>query len=975
MSRLAPQPGERIRRDRPVTFTFDGRPVTGYEGDTIVSALYAEGRRTFSRSFKYHRPRGELCGCGQCSNSLMQIGDRPGVRGCAELIRPGLAVAHQNARPGLDFDVMRATDVVGGPFTPPGFYYKTFIRPRRLWPLYEKVLRHAAGLGRLPKRREERTWRTEYRRRHCDVLVTGGGIAGLAAALRAAELGADVVLCDDDVEPGGALLAEGGHERARALAARAHEAGVEILSGAAALGFYDGLVPVWQGDILHQVRARRHVAATGTLEQPLVFPDNDLPGVMLAGGARRLAALYAVKPGEAAIVATTGDRGLDAALALQAAGVRVLAVADLRPDAGGGALAERVRAAGIELLPAATIVRARGGKAVTGALLGRIDARGVADPASVREYECDLVAVSGGAVPATSLLLQGGARARYDEATARFVAESLHEQVLVAGAVAGYEDADAAELSGRVAGAQAALALGARRRSAPDPPAVAATRRRGEDGARTALGEDEAALAATAPPAPVAAPPAHARDGRRGGKAFVDLDEDQTVKDIAYAAAEGYDSIELSKRYTTVTMGPSQGRFSQLAAIRALGAHTGLTPAEVGMTTARPPWVPVPMGVLAGRPFEPAKRSAIHGRQREQNATVKWAGDWRRTYDYGDPEAEALAVHESAGVIDVSTLGKLLVRGPGAGELLDRLYPNRLANLKPGRVRYGVMTSDAGRILDDGTVCRLDDDTFYVTTTSSGAAAIEEWFGWWLATWDLDARVTDVTQGLAAINLAGPRAREILAGLAPELDVSADGFAYLDARRAPVAGVESLLMRIGFVGEVGYEIHFPSAYGEHVWDALVAAGARPFGLEPQRVLRLQKLHVIVGQDTDSESTPFGAAMPWIVKLDKDEDFIGRWALEHAAERPAETALVGFTLADGHVPTEGAVVRAENGGPLGQVTSSRRSPQLGQVIGMAWVPAALASDGASITICDEGSDFAATVTTRPFYDPEGKVLRS
>ena len=416
-------------------------------------------------------------------------------------------------------------------------------------------------------------------------------------------------------------------------------------------------------------------------------------------------------------------------------------------------------------------------------------------------------------------------------------------------------------------------------------------------------------------------------------------------------------------------MGPSQGRFSQLASIRALGEHTGITLGEVGMTTARPPWVSVPMGVLAGRPFEPAKRSAIHGRQREQNATVKWAGDWRRAYDYGEPEAEAVAVHESAGVIDVSTLGKLLVRGPGAGELLDRLYPNRFSNLKPGRIRYGVMTSDAGRIMDDGTICRLDDDSFYVTTTSSGAGAIEEWFGWWLATWDLEARVTDVTQALCAVNLAGPKAREILAGLT-DLDTSPEGFAYLDGKQGKVAGVDALLLRIGFVGEVGYEIHFPAAYGEHVWDALVAAGARPFGLEPQRILRLQKLHVIVGQDTDSESTPYGAAMPWIVKLDKEQDFIGRWALEHAAEHPAEYALVGFTMANGHVPTEGAVVL-----PGGQVTSSRHSPQLGKAIGMAWVPAGQAEDGAEITISDEGATYAATVTTSPFFDPEGEVLRS
>ena len=952
MTRLPVQPGERIDRTRPITFTFDGKPVPAYAGDTIASALYAHGRRTFSRSFKYHRPRGELCGCGQCANSLVQIAGRPGVRACAEPAADGLVVKHTNARPGLDFDVMRATDVVGGPFTPPGFYYKTFIRPRRLWPVYEKVLRAAAGLGVLPKRQADRAWRTEYRRRHCDVLVIGGGVAGLAAALRAAELGADVVLCDEDAEPGGALLHEGGHPRARALADRAAAAGVEILCGAPALGFFDGLVPVWQGDTLHQVRAARHIAATGTLEQPLVFPENDLPGVMLAGGARRLAALYGVKPGNTAVVATTGDRGLDAALALHAAGVRVAAVADLRPDAGGGTLAEQIEAAGLELLRGATVVRALGRQAVTGAILAPVDAEGYAIEGRERTFPCDLVAVSGGTAPATSLLLQGGAKARYDQATGRFVADGLHDLVLAAGSVAGHEDADAAELSGLVAGAAAALALG-----------------HGTAADEAILEQDRSRLRDRPAPPPVATPPAVARDRRRGGKAFVDLDEDVTTKDIALAASEGYDSIELSKRYTTVTMGPSQGRFSQLASIRALGAHTGLTPEAVGMTTARPPWVSVPMGVLAGRPFEPAKRSAIHGRQREQKATVRWAGDWRRAYDYGDPEAEALAVHEHAGVIDVSTLGKLMVRGPDAGEILDRLYPNRFSNLKPGRVRYGVMTSDAGRIMDDGTICRLDDDAFYVTTTSSGAGAIEEWFGWWLATWDLDARVTDVTQALCAVNLAGPRAREILAGLT-DLDVSPGGFAYLDGKRGKVAGVDALLLRIGFVGEVGYEIHFPAVYGEHVWDALYAAGARPFGLEPQRVLRLQKLHVIVGQDTDSESTPYGAAMPWIVKLDKDQDFIGRWALEHAAEHGAEHALVGFTMADGHVPTEGAVVL-----PGGQVTSSRRSPQLEQVIGMAWVPVGQAEDGAEITISDEGATYPATVTTSPFYDPDGEVLRS
>jgi sarcosine oxidase subunit alpha len=960
MTRLGPQPGERIDRSRTVRFTFDGKPVEAYAGDTIASALFAGGRRIFSRSFKYHRPRGEMDWAGQGSGSLMQVDGAPGIRAASEVVREGMRVEHQNAWPSLDFDVMLMSDVAGGPFTPPGFYYKTFKWPRKAWPLYEKALRSVAGLGTLPHRQDEREWRTEYRRRHCDVLVIGGGIAGLSAALAAAGQGADVVLADDDVEPGGALLAEGGHERVRALAAEARAAGVEILSKAPALGFYDGLVPVWQGDTLHQIRAKRHVAATGAIEQPLVFKDNDLPGVMMTGGARRLLALWSLQPGTTAVVATTGDRGLDAALALHAAGVRIAAVADLRPDAAQRELGAAVQAAGIRLLPGMTVVRALGRKGVTGAVLAAVDATGKAT-GTLEEIPCDLLAVSAGTAPATSLLLQSGARARYDAATGRFLADVPDGIVHAAGAVAGHEDADAAAASGTVAGLEAAVALQA-----------------GGAGAKRALTNERKRLEALPGQSPVAPAPAYARDGRRGGKAFVDLDEDITVKDIAYSVAEGYDSIELSKRYTTVTMGPSQGRHSQLASIRALAAVTGRSLGDVGITTARPPWSTVPMGALAGRPFEPAKRSSIHSRHRELGATVKWAGDWRRAYDYGDPEGEAQAVHDAAGLIDVSTLGKLLVRGPEAGAFLDRLYPNRVSNLKPGRIRYGVLTSETGRITDDGTIARLDDDTFYVTTTSSGAGAVYNWFTWWLADWRMDVQITDVTQGAAAINLAGPRSREILASLT-DADVSAGGVQYLDALQAQVAGVSCLLLRIGFTGELGYEIHCPSPHGQDLWDALMQAGAahgiRPFGLEPQRILRLQKLHILVGQDTDSESTPFGAAMPWIVKLDKEDDFIGRWALERAAEHPASTALVGFSLPDGDVPAEGAAILDGGGAALGQVTSARYSRRVGKVIGMGWVPAAQATDGARVTISYEGRTYDATVQTSPFHDPEGTLVRS
>jgi sarcosine oxidase, subunit alpha len=920
VSRLPQQPGERIDRQRVVRFTFDGKSVEAFEGDTIGSALYAAGRRTFSRSFKYHRRRGLLCCAGQCPNCIVAVDGAPGVRACVEPVKEGMRVEHLNATPGLELDVMRATDLVGSKFTPPGFYYKTFIRPRRLWPLYEKVLRHAAGLGVLRKEQADREWRTEYRRRHADVLVIGGGIAGVSAARAAAETGADVVLvAEDTVEP---------------------IAGVETLDRSCALGYFDGMVPVWQGDTLHQIRARAHVFATGTIEQPLVFAGNDLPGVMLSGGAMRLLDRYAVRPGTRAAVVTTSDWGLKAAARLHDAGVGIAAVADLRATPGPTAptLADR----GIEVLAGHTVIEAKGSKQVAQALLAPLG-----DDDQARTFDCDLVVVSGGAIPATSLLSQAGARTAYDEQRGVFVlAEPLPANVYAAGEVAGFEGAEEIARSGEWAGRRAA---GVPVNDEPSPPQTART---------------------SAVPPPVA--------GATRGKCFACLCEDVTAKDIKLSIDEGYDSIELSKRYTTVTMGPCQGRMCQLASIRLMALQTGQSLQTVGTTTARPPYVSVPMGVLAGRPFQPAKRSAIHGRHRELGANIKWAGDWRRAYDYGDPQQEALAVHQAAGLIDVSTLGKLLVRGAQAGEFLDRLYPNRFSDLGPGRIRYGVISSDAGRIVDDGTVCRIDDDTFYVTTTSSGAGAVEEWFSWWLADWRMNVRLTDVTQGLAAVNLAGPRAREILTSLT-DLDCSAEAFKYLDAKHANVAGVPCLILRIGFVGEVGYEIHFPAAHGEHVWDALLDAGRphgiRPFGLEPQRILRLQKMHILVGQDTDSESTPFGAAMPWIVKLDKEADFIGKWALEHYALQEPATRLVGFTLGDGYVPTEGSVIIDAVGDPAGQVTSARFSPVLDRVIGMAWVPSRLARDGAKVTISDQGRTLSAHIQTRPFYDPDGEVLRS
>lgn len=948
--RLPPRPGELLDRGRELRFSFDGRPHTGLAGDTIGSALAASGQRVLSRSFKYHRPRGLFCCAGQCANCLVAVDGAPGIRACTEPLREAMDVRHMNAWPSLSFDAMRAVDLVGGRLTPPGFYYKTFLRPRRLWPVYERMLRRAAGLGRLPREPCERASRADHRSRHADVLVVGGGSAGLNAAIAAAEGGADVVLADEGPALGGRMLWEGGHEHAAVLARRAAGLGVEILAPGSALGWFDGLVPVWCGNVLHRVRAARCVVATGSVPQPLAFRANDLPGVMLCDGAVRLAELHAVRPGSLAVVATVSDEGLHSALALAEAGVRVRAVVDSRPAPAGdwpARLAERE----IEISSGSAVVEAHGRGRVSAVSVVSLDAHG--DPSSAaRRMDCDLVAVSGGRAPAASLLFQAGAHAVYDERAGSFVPTTLPVGMYAAGAVAGAGEPAAAASSGTAAGSAAAGAA--------------------EEEANAAQPSD-VPPPGSAPNGPVPV----VSDGRGHRRCFICLCEDVTEKDVGVAVGEGFDSIELAKRYLTATMGPCQGRMCELASARSIARATGASLAEVGRTTARPPWSATPLGVLAGRQHEPGSRSALDAQHRRLGARMDWAGSWLRPFDYGDPGAEALHLRRAAGLIDVSPLGKLLVQGPDAGAFLDRAYPNRLSTLDPMRLRYGVLLTEAGRIMDDGTVCRLDEDTFYVTTTTGGSAAVVRWLRWWLADWDMDVRISDVTGALAALNLAGPRSREVLAPLT-ELDVGADAFPYLHARSGRVAGVPCLVMRVGFVGELGYEIHLPSVHAQHLWRALHEGGrevdARPVGLEAQRQLRLEKMHLIVGQDTDSESTPAEAGLAWIVKLDKEHDFLGRWALELAGEDRRRERLVGFTAESRDAPEEGAAV-VIGGAPAGRVTSCRVSSALGRAVGMAWVPAELAEDGTRIGFSSNGRELSGTVTTGPFYDPDGARQRA
>ena len=816
----------------------------------------------------------------------MTVDGQPNVRVCVTPVREGAVVSGQNFMGSLDRDLMRVTDKLGGPFTPPGFYYKTFIRPRKLWPLYEKVLRGVAGLGKLDPN-GARGERVEVVHEHADVVVIGGGQAGLEAATSAARSGDRVILVDEGPAVGGALLADrAGSTRAAELRQAAVDAGVEMLAPAIAIGLFEyGFVPVAYGDTLVKIRAGRVVVAAGIVEQPLVFPGNDLVGVMLPDGVRRLVNLWSIKPAERAVVLTADDRGLAAASDLEAAGVDVVGVLDLR-----------------EGQPPNLEARGRRSRVESVAINGRVTA-------------CDLLVMSGSPQPNYKLLAQAGARVVYDGARGVFVPTDLPAHVEAVGAAAG----DVGE------------------------PAV---------------------------PDPVL--------GYQGDKCFVCFCEDQTTKDLKYAIAEGFDSIELSKRYTTVTMGPCQGRLCHVNSIRVYAKTTGLDENTIGTTTARPPHSPITLGLLAGRPHEPVKRTSLHGRHEELGATMMWTGAWKRPHSYGpDAGAEAKHVHEAVGLIDVSTLGKILVTGPEAGAFLDRVYPNRFSDLKVGRIRYGVLTGDAGRIMDDGTVARLDDETYYVTTTSTGADAVYQWFTWWNAVWFMDVRFVQLTGSVAAVNVAGPRARDLMTRLSSD-DFSNEGLAYLDARHVRVAGVPCLALRIGFVGELGYELHFPSAQAEHVWDALLEhgadLGAAPFGLEPQRILRLEKGHVIVSQDTDSESNLLEAAMPWIVKNDKEFEWVGKWATQQVADRGLRWMLVGFESPSGAMPVEGGQVIVD-GVSAGRVTSVRHSAVLGRVIGLAIVPHELAVEGARFVVQVDGRPVAMRVHLGPFFDPAGERLKA
>jgi sarcosine oxidase subunit alpha len=874
------------------SFDFEGKPVPFEEGDTVASALFRAGVRTFSRSLKYHRRRGLYCMTGDCPNCILTVDGEPGLRSCCTDAREHAVVDRGEGWPSTERDVLSVADHAHR-LLPVGFYYKTFTKPRFAWPLAEKVIRRTTGLGNLDVDRPPQI--PEVRHLSPGVLVIGGGLAGLAAARAAAEDGKAVLLCDEGrigekVAPGPAL------DRIRALESevRALE-DVTVLERSTAVGLYDGpLVAVATERELLRVRPERVVVATGAVEKHPVFDGNDLPGVWLGRGAARLAGVHGVLPGRRCLLVTNTEEGLEHARTLLEAGASVALVA---PEHVAADAPNEIYVVGD-----GDVVRAHGSKQVSMVEVAVGD--------STRKVRCDALVLSLGLEPRDGLL--------------RMATEL--EAVAAAGDAAGLAGVDAAEESGARAG----------RGEAPE--------------GSTSLNET------TAEGAPAAG--------------YVCLCEDVAVSDLEDAWDEGWHSSEILKRYTTATMGPCQGALCGRHLARFAQAKSD-SPAVSGRTTARPPARPVRLDTLAAGIDEIVeKRTSLHDLHLDLGAHLGWSGSWKRPFSYGDWREEYLAVRRDVSTMDVGTLGKFLVAGRDARTLLDRVFPTRVSDLDDGRARYLLALDEAGYVMDDGIISAVGAGRFFVTSTSGGADAMEAWLRNWADRLDLHVHLVNQTAMLGAILLAGPRARDVLASLSDD-DLSRDAFPYMAVRELSVAGVPCRAMRVGFVGELSFELHHPRRRGPALWRALTDAGARygmrPHGLDAMDLLRLEKGHIFLAQDTLPDDHPRKLGMEWAIHSEK-ESFVGKAALQRMSELPLERKLVGLEF--DRTPERGAPLHLEDR-VVGRVTSCSWSDVLGKAIGLGWLRAV---DGRFATRLRCG-DARATVVETPFYDPEGKRLRA
>ena len=985
--------GGLIDRDAQLGFTFNGCTYTGYAGDTLASALMANGVRTVGRSFKYHRPRG-IFGLGaEEPNALVQLGSGarsdPNSKATQIELSEGLEATSQNCWPSVSFDLASITRLFSR-LLPAGFYYKTFMWPPNRWIFWEPLIRRMAGLGKSPLQPDPDSY--EHRHAHCDVLVVGAGPTGLAAAVAAGRSGARVIMADEATRTGGMLLTErtpvagkpatdwisGVESELRAMPE------VRLLNRTTVFGYYDhnqlaalervtdhrNPRPGEPRQRVWHISARQVVLATGAHERSLVFGNNDLPGVMLASAARGYVNRFAVQPGRAAVVFTQNDSAYPVALELKAAGVAVQALVDTRHEPPAE-LAARLRGLGIELLPATAVLHAFGGSTLRGVVVANIESAERLG-SSRRRIDADLLCVSGGWNPAVHLHAQSRGRPIFNESIMAYVPGTSVQAERSAGAANGRFALSACLAEGAAAGHAAARAAGfeqARVSELPLDTEVSAT--------------------------PIARIWSIPRARRCKGMRFVDLQGDVTDADIALAVREGYRSVEHVKRYTTLGMGTDQGKTSNAIGFAQVAAALSRDIADVGTTTYRPPYVPVALGALAGttggRHFAPDRLTPMHAWHVAAGAAMAQAGVWLRPQCY--PRAgeslddaarrESSAVREHVGLVDISTLGKFELFGPDAAEFLERVYVNRWHGLKVGRCRYGVMLREDGLVFDDGTTSRLSERHYFMTVTTGQAPLVGRRLQYWhKVLWpDLKLRIVSVSDQWAAVALAGPESRNVLAKVVSGVNVSPDALPHMGLATREVAGVAARIFRISFSGDLAYEIYLPAGYGTHLWKVLLAAGAEfgitPYGTDAMNALRIEKGHV-AGGELNGRVTPDDLGLGRMVKPDRD--FIGRRSLSRPGlNAPDRWQLVGLAPEDGRstLPQGAKIIGNQANRYIGELTSTTWSPTLGMPIGLGLVAGGRSRHGTILTAHAPlmGRSVRVQVREPIFFDPRGARLHA